>query len=272
MRQFKKIIIAASCLMCFAGCNAPNKDGLDEFRDKGQLIDLDYETLDSKLINKESFVFYLKQEGCSSCERFYPVVSEFLMENEDAKICSLNFNDLEALETLTIASYFFKALGNSYYQKHEYSSTTLYTPTIAKVLDGEFIDVKIGAIDKENLTYLYQDNYLSLNTYYGFNRKVQNKNSFNLFVSKNKDVEYDKLLREYFINNASVSGYYLDASEFDTSDNTKLLDRINYYLGEETALDALPDYYLLQYEDGILTNYISAKYDVSSLNTLYNIN
>ena len=70
MRQFKKIIIAASCLMCFAGCNAPNKDGLDEFRDKGQLIDLDYETLDSKLINKESFVFYLKQEGCSSCERF----------------------------------------------------------------------------------------------------------------------------------------------------------------------------------------------------------
>ena len=92
-----------------------------------------------------------------------------------------------------------------------------------------------------------------------------------MFVSNSNDKEYDDLLRSYFLNNKSIDGYYLDTTEFDESENSRLLNRVNYYLGEENAVEALSDYYLLQYEKGALVNYVSAKYDVNLLNALYNL-
>ena len=110
-----------------------------------------------------------------------------------------------------------------------------------------------------------------MDTYYGYNRKVQNKDTFNLFVSKNEDNEYDALLRNYFLDKKNINGYYLNSNKFDESESSRLLNRVNNYLGEENAVEALSDYYLLQYEKGALVNYVSAKYDVNLLNALYNL-
>ena len=93
--------------------------------------------------------------------------------------------------------------------------------------------------------------------------------AFNIFISKNGDEQYDALLREYFINNPSLNGYFLNVEDFDESEKGRLLNRINYCLGEENAIEDISDYCLLQYEEGSLVNYTNLKYDSSSLDALY---
>lgn len=272
MKFIKMLFISLVCLLMVVSCKneKPNEDGLDKYRESGQLIDLDYDSFDKKLIDDESFVFFLKRNGCSSCAMFYPIVAEFLEENQNLKLYTLNYSEMGATNALTVSSYFISALGNRYYEDNGYETTSLYTPTICKIVKGEFIDVKIGVLNKMELGYMYQNNYLSIDTYYGYNRKVQNNETFNMFVSKNGDYQYDLLLREYFINNPNYIGNYLTTVNFDEDENTRLLNRINYYLGEESAIEILPDYFFLQYENGTLVNYTSMKYDTSLLNTLYN--
>ena len=58
--------------------------------------------------------------------------------------------------------------------------------------------------------------------------------------------------------------------KFDESENERLLNRVNYYLGEGNEIETLPAYCLLQYENGKLVNFVDAKYDETSLNSLYN--
>ena len=146
----------------------------------------------------------------------------------------------------------------------------MWTPSICKVVSGEFVYAQIGHLNIESLENIYQDNYYSLDSYYGYNRKVQKKETFNLFVSTNGDTEYDQALRQYFVNNSEVSGYYLNSMKFDESENDRLLNRVNYYLGEGNEIETLPAYCLLQYEEGKLVNFVEAKYDETSLNSLYN--
>lgn len=274
MKFIKMMFVSLICLLMLVSCSGeidkPNEDGLDEYRKSGQLIDLDYKTFDEKLVNDETFVFFLKRNGCSSCAMFYPIVSEFLDENQDFKLYTLNHSEIGTTDAFTIASYYMSVLGNKYYETNGYLTTTLYTPTIAKIVKGEFVDVKIGVMDKLSLKNMYQDNYLSLDTYYSYNRKVQKQDTFNIFVSMKQDNQYDELLRNYFKNNSEFSGYYLDSSNFDESENGRLLDRINYYLGEEHEIETLPEYFMFQYEEGTLVNYIATKYDVTMLNALYN--
>lgn len=272
MKIIKVMFISLVCLIMLVGCNnnKPNEDGLDEYRKSGQLIDLDYKTFDEKLMNDESFVFFLKRNGCSSCAMFYPIVAEFLEENQDLKLYTLNHSELTTIDSLTVSSYYLSVFGNAYYEKNGYDATTLYTPTISKIINGEFVDAKIGVMDKASLKNMYQDNYLSLDTYYSYNRKVQKQETFNLFVSTNDDYQYDDFLRNYFINNSNFSGYFLEAKDFDDREKEKLLNRINYYLGEENLIEALPDYFMLRYEKGILVNYTTTKYDITLLDSLYN--
>lgn len=268
MKVIKKILISIICLLSLVSCG----DGLSKYRRNGQLVDLDYEAFNEKMINNDSFVFFLTRNGCHGCKEFYPVVSEYLKDNKETTIYRLNESDMEEINKFTIASYYVKALGSSFYEDKGYSTTTLYTPSVCKIEEGEFVYVKIGNLDKEEIADFFQDNYLSLNTYYGYNRKVQNKETFNLFVSTKLDEDYENSLRKYFIDNPSLNGYYLDSSGFDESENERLLNRINYYLGEENEIENLPDYCLLQYQNGLLVNYMDVKYDIASLNNLYNKN
>lgn len=267
MKKINKILISLICLLSLFGCS---QDGLNKFRKNGQVIELDYKTFDQMMINDKSFVFALTKDDCPGCKEFYPKVKEFLLENEDKKIYLLSRSDMEPIDEFTIASYFVETLGASFYEDKGVPTTTLYTPSICKIVDGEFVSINIGVKDKEQISYMYQDNYLSLNTYYGYNRKVQKKETFNLFISKTNDEQYDVLLREYFINNSNVKGNYLNLKDFDESENERLLNRINYYLGEGNEIESLPDYCLLQYEKGSLVNYVECKYDTSSLDALYN--
>ena len=62
----------------------------------------------------------------------------------------------------------------------------------------------------------------------------------------------------------------MNSLKFDESENERLLNRVNFYLGEGNEIETLPEYCLLQYENGKLINFVNAKYDEASLNSLYN--
>lgn len=267
MKKILKLSLISICLLNIVSCNS---DGLNKYRRNNQLVDLDYLALNEKLVQDESFVFYLTSKGCPGCKAFYPEVEEFLKENKDVTLYTLKKDDISEVDKLTLAAYYADTLGNSYFTKNDLNSLSLYTPSICKVVNGEFVYAQIGHLNKEVVSYMYQDNYLSFDSYYMYNRKVQKKETFNVFISKNGDAEYDASLREYFINNSSYSGYYLNIKDFDESENERLLNRINYYLGEENTIEEYPEYCLLQYEDGKLVNYTNIKYDSSSLVSLYN--
>lgn len=268
MKVIKVLFVSLMCLVNLVGCGS--KDGLDKYRYSGQLVDLNYEVFDEKLTNNESFIFFVTREGCHACESFYTTTAEFLDENEDKIIYTISESDIDSIGVVVMISYFTEALGKDYYFDNDYSTTVLYTPSIGKVVNGEFVYANIGGLNKEELGFLYQDNYYSLDTYYSYNRKVQKKEKFNLFVSLDEDKQYDKMLRNYFLENSNYNASYLNATNFDESEETRLLDRINYFLGEENSIEALPSYFLLQYEDGKLINYIEGQFDVSSLDNLYN--
>jgi len=274
MKFFKNLLLLLSIFTLF-GCplkNKPNEDGLDKYRNRGQLIDLSYDEFDQMLIDDEDFVFFLKRNGCSSCAQFYPEVEEFLDENKDLKLYNLNLSNLGATQSLTVSSYFIDALGTDYYLRNEYDPMTLYTPTIGKIVDGEFVYVNIGILNSTELLNFYQDNYYHLETYYSYNKKVQAKDTFDLFVSNEYDAEYDVFLRSYFKENVENEGFYLDCLSFDESEQNKLLNRLNYYLGEDNRVEQLPSYYYLRYENGVITNYQEVKMDITLLDELYKTN
>ena len=84
MKKILKLSLISICLLNIVSCGS---DGLNKYRRNGQLVDLDYLTLNEKLVQDESFVFYLTSEGCPGCKAFYPEVEEFLKKynanNED---------------------------------------------------------------------------------------------------------------------------------------------------------------------------------------------
>ena len=265
MKLIRKIFISLICIFTLTGCS----NGLNKYKKNGQYVELTYQEFDQKIIQKESFNFFLTRNGCPGCKSFYPVVEEFLKENEDKTIYMINESKLEETDKLILGAYYLDVLGNKYFKEHDRSPMVLYTPSICKILNGKFVYSQIGNLNRETLNYFYQDNYFSMNSFYTFNKKAINKETFNIFVSKNGDKNYDELLRNYFINNSNNEGFYLDCSNFDEDDNEKLLNRINNYLGENNKIENLPDYCLLQYEKGNLVNYSTEKYDDIKLNTLY---
>lgn len=263
MKIFNKICISLVCLFNLVGCTS-NKDGLDNYRNNGQLIDINYKGFDRMLTDDESFVFLLKRDGCHACEMSYSIVSEFLDENEDKKLYMLNVSEMEPMDSFTLLSHL-----KDFYLEGVQDDTSIYTPTIVKIVDGNFLDIKIWSFDKEDLERMYQDNYRSMDTYFEYNIKVQRNETFNIFVSRAEDEQYDCLLRDYFINNSDLEGYYLDTTKFDESQNQRMLNRINYYLGKGNEISEVPTNYMLQYENGSLVNYVEIKHTVDSLNSLY---
>ena len=139
MKVIKVLFVSLMCLVNLVGCGS--NDGLDKHRYSGQLIDLSYETFDEKIKSQESFIFYVTRKGCHACKDFYEVVDKFLEENDEKIIYTISESDMDAIGTVVMTSYFYDILGRDYYVEHDYDSTTLYTPSIGKVLNGELVEV-----------------------------------------------------------------------------------------------------------------------------------
>lgn len=267
--KIKKIILALLLIFGLVGCNAGDAI-LNPYKEEGRYIEITFDEYINKTNNDESFIFFVKKGNCSSCKKFYETLAEFLETYEDFGIFYIDYDSMYAQDRFTLAAHFSSCLGKDYYVEREFVVNELYTPSVGKVIRGEFVDGFIGDQGISELSYLYQVNYISFDYYYNYTKKTGNKDTFKMFFALNGDQEYDSLLRNYYSNNKENVGYFMDCSKYDESDKTRLIQRINYILDEENKIEELPEYFYLDYEEGVLKDFGEGKYDEDALNALYN--
>lgn len=273
MRKIK-ILSFILVFLTLVGCSPRVHDSLKGAHENGQYVLIDYYEFETKIKNDDDFVFFVRKSDCSSCEMFYPVVANVLDDNSDLKIYTLLMDDLESSELIVMASYFYSVIGSEYYAEHEFQSHILYSPSIVSIIDGEFKYAKIGVQSEEELLKFYQSNYFSYNCYYDYSRKTAGNESFVMFFSNEEGNAYDEFLRSYFKINADKSGTFMNFKDFDETQITRMLGRINYYLdpSEENVdlhISELPSEFYLVYENGRLVEYSPIKCTLDDLNTLY---
>ena len=269
--KIKKIIISILLVFGLVGFSVDDRI-LDTYKEEGRYIEITFDEYIAKSMNNDSFIFFVKKSNCSSCKKFYETVAAFLEEYNEYVIYYIDYDKMYAQDRLTIASYFSSCLGKDYYNDRELLINELYTPSVGKVIQGDLVDAFIGNQSIEALSYLYQVNYISFDYYYNFTKKTGNKDTFKMFFSLNSDDEYDNFLRNYYKNNKNNVGYYMDCSKFDESDFTRLIQRINYIYDEENKIETLPNYFYLEYDDGVLKKFQEGKFNEESLNALYGSN
>lgn len=269
--KIKKLLLSLLLIFGLVACQS-NDSILNPYKEEGRYIEITFDEYVAKKNNYESFIFFVKKANCSSCQKFYETVKEFLDTNSEYVIYYIDYDSMYAQDRLTMASHFSNCLGKDYYVEREFIVNELYTPSVGKVIRGEIVDGFIGNQSLEELTYLYQVNYISYEYFYNFTRKTGNKDTFKMFFSLKGDNEYDSFLRNYYLNNKGNVGYYLDCSNFDESDLNRLINRINYILDDESKIEQLPDYFYLEYEKGLLEKYQEGKFDEDALNALYSSN
>lgn len=225
----KKIINLFLILFLSIGLvSCKSKDGLDKYRENGQLIDLTAKELSNKIANKDTFIFFIKKKGCAICEKIYPEVSMFLDSNPEYLIYSIAREEIAGYDAYSYAAFFSNCIGKQYYDEQLDSRYgELFSPSFARIVQGEFIDAKIGYVTAEEISYLYQLNYTSYDYYYNFTRTLSYYKTSVHFFSLNNDNDYDQMLRNYFKENKMNIGYYYDVSKFLEEDKVDLLFRIN---------------------------------------------
>lgn len=86
---------------------------------KGKMIELTFTEYNEKIENKDTFVLFLWQTGCSHCEKFEPVLKRVV-----------NKNELE-IYTINLAK-----LGDSEYSKIQNKTFIKGTPATVYIKDG----------------------------------------------------------------------------------------------------------------------------------------
>ncbi|MBP3766609.1 MAG: thioredoxin family protein [Bacilli bacterium] len=97
----KKVLIALIGIILFTGCTnsykgyVTNKDYLEKGSKTYQNID--YKEYTKKINNKETFLLFVWQEGCSHCEAFEPVLNN-VISNLNIKVYGLDLKSLSEEE------------------------------------------------------------------------------------------------------------------------------------------------------------------------------
>ena len=117
----------------------------------------------NKIANKDTFIFFIQKKGCAVCQKIYPEVSLFLDSNPEYLIYSISREEIKGYDSYSYAAFFSNCIGKQYYDEQlEGRYGELFSPSFARVVQGEFIDAKIGYVTAEEISYLYQLNYTKL--------------------------------------------------------------------------------------------------------------
>lgn len=122
----KKILLVLLVMLSLVGCSKGTYT---------EPVEIKYGEFQSKIENKESFVLFMWQTGCSHCEDFEPTLEEVIKE-KDILIYSINLKELSEEE----------------YAKLENKTFIKGTPTMVYVKDGSVQSTKlVGNKSKEDL-------------------------------------------------------------------------------------------------------------------------
>ena len=90
------IILVIACLVCLL--ILLNSMGLISFKKKyTTYIDIDYTELMEKIDNKEDFILFIYQTGCSHCESFEPKLNK-VIKKYNLEIYAINLKDLDDIQ------------------------------------------------------------------------------------------------------------------------------------------------------------------------------
>ena len=113
----KKILLTLLIMLSIVGCTKGTYT---------EPVEIKYDEFQTKIENKETFVLFIWQTGCSHCESFEPTLEEVIKE-KDILIYSINLADLTEEE----------------YAKLENKTFIKGTPTIVYVKDGSVQSTKL---------------------------------------------------------------------------------------------------------------------------------
>lgn len=122
----KKILLTLLVMLSLVGCSKGTYT---------EPVKIDYNEFQIKMENKESFVLFMWQTGCSHCEAFEPTVTKVVKE-KDILIYSINLAELTEKE----------------YAKIENKTFIKGTPTTIYVKEGKVQPTKlVGNKSKQEL-------------------------------------------------------------------------------------------------------------------------
>lgn len=237
MRKGLKLLLSLLLLLPLTSCSKKNT--------------LSYEELRNKLDGGETFTFVITKDNCSGCSDYKPIIKEY-NKTADELVYTIRWDDIEPTDQVILAASTFELFGINYYNEYEATSTQVITPTTIHVVNGEFDHGATRTLQLQELDNLIHSNIVNLYDFYGFNRKTANNDSFTIAFYSAVE-QHQKYVNEANITNNKL--YTLDISNLSTSDSTRLLNRVNYYLGETFALDTLESHFQLTYSEGVIISY-----------------
>lgn len=165
-------------------------------------IDIDWDEYDSKISNKDSFIFFVYSSSCSACKAFKPKLASVIQEKH-------------------IYVYGIDLDKNS--NNHKILKTIEYTPTIIIYKEGTKVFQTISDNDykyldtKESFVELL-DKYTNMPTLYYINKeqlkeKITNKENFIIYYSRSScgDCKYlnKNYMKEYLKSNYNSKTFYI---------------------------------------------------------------
>ena len=122
----KKVLLVLLVMLSLVGCSKGTYT---------EPVEIKYDEFQTKIDNKESFVLFMWQTGCSHCEAFEPTLKEVIKE-KDILIYSINLKNLTEEE----------------YAKLENKTFIKGTPTMVYIEEGSVQSTKlVGNKSKEDL-------------------------------------------------------------------------------------------------------------------------
>ena len=259
----KKIIVLLLCLL-LASCSPKITISEENYKI------IKYDELQTKIENKESFIFYIGQERCSNCYEYLETLQTYFKENKDDVIYYISYEENFASgmpfngKQSEFSNKAYELLGKKYYEDYGFLKENLYTPTTFRVIRGEYESAYIGSLSSYLLDDLFDlplDNNI-IREKIGYTDALDNLRNLtdSLFYLGQKNCTACRELEQFLDHHEKVDSVinvgYLDYA--DIKDNKEVQSELlNYIIGSTGNLDYLESGFLtptiFKIKDGILS-------------------
>ena len=136
--KMKKILMILTCLLLFTGCSKGYKGYVvnKEYSEKGvkSYNNIKYDEYKKKIDNKDTFLLFVWQEGCSHCEAFKPTFDK-VIKNMGLKVYGIDL----------------KSLSEEQYAVFKNKTFVTGTPSLVLIEKGTYIEKFVGDKTEEEL-------------------------------------------------------------------------------------------------------------------------
>lgn len=218
-----------------------------------QYEEVNYDQIQEKITLKEDFIYFLRADNCSSCATFNKTLKK-VKKDVEVTFYAIDGHELTSDQLSEFRSEAYSMIPDWYFSQNGYKTTSIYTPTFIKYVDGKAQCSFIGEIPYEEVLEIYDFNMLDCRFYKNYQDLIEEQGSFTILFydsSNNTSVGIADKIRTH-VNQNNKTCYYLKNKSLSTTEKVDLLSIVNE--GRETQLTSLPSVTLLKYDNGILSS------------------